>query len=87
MPRQSGRIDTFAAEQAARYTKRPAIELYDLQTDHWELVNVGDKPDNAATAVRLRTTLDGWMKQQGDEGDKTEREAKEHQAGNRRKSN
>lgn len=79
--------DAFAAEQAARYTKRPAIELYDLQTDPWELANIADKPDNAATVARLRALLDSWMKQQGDEGDKTEREAKEHQAGNRRKSN
>ncbi|MEI6536895.1 MAG: sulfatase [Verrucomicrobiaceae bacterium] len=71
--------DAFAREQAARYIKRPAVELYDLQTDPWELVNVADRPENAESVSRLRMQLDGWMKQQGDEGDKTEREAKKHQ--------
>ncbi len=71
--------DALAAEQAALYTKRPAIELYDLQADPWELKNVAGNPENAETITRLRTQLDAWMKQQGDEGDKTEREANEHQ--------
>lgn len=75
--------DAFAAEQAARYTKRPAIELYDLQADPWELTNAADRPENAATLGRLRAQLDAWMRQQGDLGDQTEREATEHQAGKR----
>ena len=75
--------DAFATEQAARYTQRPAVELYDLQTDPWELTNVADRQDNAATVARLRTQLEAWMKQQGDLGDQTEREATEHQAGKR----
>ena len=75
--------DAFARAQVAWYTKRPATELYDLQNDPWELKNVADKPENAATLAKLRSQLDAWMKQQGDEGDKTEREAKEHQTGNR----
>ncbi len=75
--------DAFAAEQAARYTKRPALELYDLQADPWELTNVADRPENAATLGRLRAQLDAWMRQQGDLGDQTEREATEHQAGKR----
>ncbi|MCE9612293.1 MAG: sulfatase [Chthoniobacter sp.] len=71
--------DAFARQQAARYTKRPATELYDLQADPWELTNVAEKLENAETVARLRVQLDAWMKQQGDEGDKTEREAKQHQ--------
>ena len=77
--------DAFARAQAARYTKRPAVELYDLQADPWELTNVAEKPENAETVARLRARLDAWMKQQGDQGDKTEREANEHQAGRRRR--
>jgi uncharacterized sulfatase len=77
------RGDAFAAEQAARYVKRPALELYDLQSDPWELANVAARPENAATVSALRTRLDAWMKQQGDEGDVTERQALDHQAGNR----
>ncbi|MCF7674145.1 MAG: sulfatase [Akkermansiaceae bacterium] len=71
--------DAFARAQAARYTKRPAVELYDLQTDPWELTNIAANPANADTLTRLRSQLDAWMKQQGDEGDKTEREANQHQ--------
>jgi len=71
--------DAFARAQAARYTKRPAVELYDLQNDPWELTNVAANPDNAAVMARLRAQLEAWMQQQGDEGDKTERAANEHQ--------
>lgn len=77
--------DAFAAEQAARYTKRPALELYDLRTDPWELKNVAALPENAGKLASLRAQLDAWMKQQGDTGDQTEREAKQHQAGNQMK--
>jgi uncharacterized sulfatase len=76
------RGNAFAATQLARFTKRPANELYDLQNDPWELKNVADKPENKETITRLRAQLDAWMKQQGDEGAKTEQEAYEHQ-GNR----
>jgi N-sulfoglucosamine sulfohydrolase len=71
--------DTFAAEQAARYAKRPAVELYDLQNDPWELTNLSARTEHAALITTLRGKLDGWMKQQGDLGDRTEREATEHQ--------
>ena len=77
--RQGEAGDPFALAQAARYTKRPAIELYDLKADPWELTNVAAQPGNADTITRLRSQLDAWMKQQGDRGDQTEREAKEHQ--------
>lgn len=77
--------DAFARAQAARYTRRPSVELYDLQSDPWELKNVADRPENRETVARLRAQLDAWMTQQGDEGDKTEREANEHQPGRRAK--
>jgi uncharacterized sulfatase len=78
--------DAFAAEQAARYAKRPAAELYDLQADPWELTNLASAPEQAGTIARLRAELAAWMKQQGDEGDKTEREAKLHQGSGNAKS-
>jgi uncharacterized sulfatase len=83
--RKANQGDAFAARQAARYTKRPALELYDLRTDPWELKNVAAQPENAAKLASLRHQLDAWMKQQGDTGDQTEREAKQHQAGNPQK--
>ncbi len=80
--------DTFAREQSAFYTKRPALELYDLQADPWELTNVATLPENAGTITRLRAQLDAWMRQQGDRGDATEREAKKHQhKGGKKKGN
>jgi uncharacterized sulfatase len=75
--------DAFAREQVLRYIKRPALELYDLQNDPWELLNVAARPENADTVARLHAQLDSWMKQQGDEGDKTERQATDRQSGRR----
>ena len=72
--------DAFAREQVDRYIHRPAVELYDLQNDPWEMKNLADSPQVRETKNRLRAALDTWMKQQGDEGAKTEMEAKEHQA-------
>ena len=76
--------DPFAAEQAARYARRPALELYDLEHDPWELANVAGNPEHAALIATLRGRLDAWMRQQGDLGDQTEREAKEHQGSGRK---
>ena len=76
--------DEFAARQAARYARRPSIELYDLDSDPWELVNVADKPENAPILARLRSELDAWMTQQGDQGHQTELEALDHQPGGHR---
>lgn len=73
--------NAFAASQTARYTKRPAVELYDLQADPWELNDVAANPENAAVISGLRAKLDAWMKQQGDLGDQTERDAFRHQGG------
>lgn len=76
---KKGETDAFAREQAERYLHRPAVELYDLQNDPNELKNLADQPAQSANLARLRAALDAWMKQQGDEGTKTEMEAKEHQ--------
>jgi uncharacterized sulfatase len=78
--REKGKAgDAFAAEQAARYGRRPALELYDLQEDPWELTNLAERPEHAARIAVLQGRLAEWMRQQGDLGDRTEREAKEHQ--------
>lgn len=84
--RDKGRLgDSFAAEQATRYATRPAVELYDLQSDPWELHNLADQLDSADTIRKLQDQLNDWMQQQGDQGDVTERKANEHQAGRRKK--
>ena len=71
--------DAFAREQVERYQKRPMVELYDLKNDPYEMKNLAADPTQKANLARLRGALDAWMKQQGDEGVKTEMEAKKHQ--------
>lgn len=75
--------DPFAAEQSARYSRRPATELYDLETDPWELTDLAAKMEYSMRLATLREKLDAWMKQQGDRGDATERDAKSHQGSGR----
>ena len=76
---RKGATDPFAREQAARYRRRPPIELYDLERDPFEMTNLAEQPDQKANLARLRAQLDAWMRQQGDEGVKTEMEATAHQ--------
>jgi uncharacterized sulfatase len=79
--------DSFAKEQADRYVKRPEWELYNLDVDPHELKNVAEQPDNKEILSKLKTELANWMKQQGDLGDKTEREAGNRQTQKRQEKN
>ena len=47
---------------------RPAEELYDLQTDPWELNNLAADPKHAVTLTDLRRRLEAWMKDTNDLG-------------------
>ncbi len=76
---RKGATDAFAREQVLRYQHRPAVELYDLQNDPYELINIAAQPAQKSNLARLRAALDAWMQQQGDQGVKTEMEAREHQ--------
>ena len=51
---------------------RAPEELYDLKTDPWELKNLADEPKHAKTLLKMRKTLDQWIKQTGDQGQKVE---------------
>jgi len=51
-----------------RFTTRPAIEFYDLQSDPWELHNLAADPAHAARIANMRAALTAWMTQQGDTG-------------------
>lgn len=64
-------------ERAAFYRRRPAEELYDLETDPYELKNLAGEARLAAVQKRLSARLDAWMRQQGDEGWATEQKAGE----------
>ncbi len=60
--------DPFAAARVARYQRRPAEELYDLDADPAELNDLASDPGSADVLARLRGTVDAWMAEQGDRG-------------------
>lgn len=66
-------LETAETDENARrlvnsYLTRPAIELYDLQEDPWELNNIADAPEHAERIATMRAALEEWMEQQGDRG-------------------
>ncbi|MFN3168322.1 MAG: sulfatase [Phycisphaeraceae bacterium] len=64
--------DANAAKLVERYRHRPAVELYDLEQDPFEMNNRAGDPALAEVRKRLHEQLAAWMKQQGDEGVATE---------------
>jgi uncharacterized sulfatase len=51
-----------------RFIKRPALELYDLENDKWELNNLAALPEHAKRIAAMKAELERWMQQQGDRG-------------------
>jgi len=51
---------------------RPEEELYDLEVDPWELVNLAANPAHQAKLADMRTTLDRWIRDTGDCGGTSE---------------
>ncbi len=70
----------FARKRTKRYQKRPAVELYDLKKDPFELNNLAGDPSFKEQKTRLRSELDEWMQQQGDKGRATELNALDRQS-------
>lgn len=68
-----------------RYQFRPAIELYDVVNDPYEMTNLADQPEFTETINKLRDQLEIWMKSQGDQGIQTEQVARQRQRRKRRK--
>ncbi|MGK6353147.1 sulfatase family protein [Parapedobacter sp. DT-150] len=52
----------------ARITHRPAVELYDIQQDPYELENLAGKPAYQALVSQYTSQLKHWMEEQGDRG-------------------
>ena len=78
--------DADAADKVRRYEHRPAEELYALTTDRFEWHNLADDPAYAEVKAELKAKLQSWMKAQGDRGQQTELEARQHQNRNRKKA-
>lgn len=68
--------DAHATDRLGLYQYRPAVEFYDLKDDPHELSNLAKHEGLQPIIASLRDQLDAWMKQQGDEGMKTEMLAK-----------
>lgn len=66
--RDMAETDPAAKAIVDAYYKRPAEELYDLQADPNEQVNLASDPGHAKTLKDLRLRLEAWRKAQGDTG-------------------
>jgi uncharacterized sulfatase len=66
------KTDEAAARIVDRYHRRPAEELYNVRSDPHEQYNLAADPAHAELVESLRSELDAWMRQQGDDGVATE---------------
>ena len=82
---ERAKTDPNAAKLVRRYQHRPAEELYDVESDPYELDNLADAPALQSVKSELAKRLDEWMRRQGDKGVATELEAFERQGRKRRK--
>ena len=47
---------------------RPPEELYDLESDPHETINLANEPEYEVTLTRMRAQLEQWMEETGDQG-------------------
>jgi N-sulfoglucosamine sulfohydrolase len=64
---EAAKTNPAAAATVRRYHERPAVELYDLHADPFETNNLAAAPTQAARVKELRSQLEAWMRQQGDQ--------------------
>ena len=60
--------------QSLWFQPRPADQLYDLQKDPHEVVNLAEDPAHRETLVRLQSALDSWIAERPDLSDMPEEE-------------
>jgi len=65
---EKARTDAQVAKLLDVIEHHPAEELYDLQTDPYELHNIADKPEVKPTLKKMRKELKQWMTLQNDPG-------------------
>lgn len=65
---QASQTDAHARSLVDRLVRRPAVQMFDLRNDPWELENVADHPDVQSARQELEALLASWMKAQGDPG-------------------
>lgn len=79
---KAAETDEVAEGLVQKYSHRPREELYHIKNDKWCLLNLAEDEKYAETVKDLRQELLKWMEECGDEGQKTELEAFEHQVKN-----
>lgn len=63
---QSGKLDRIQSRHASK--NRPTEELYDLQIDPFEIVNLADSISTQQELLRHRTILEKWIERTNDQG-------------------
>lgn len=71
--------DSKAARLVKRYRWRPAVELYDVLNDPFEMINLAGGADYQEVEKQLRAELLAWMQACGDQAQQTELKAKQRQ--------
>lgn len=66
---ESAKTDTKSAELVKRFRERPEYQLFDLNTDPYEMHNLAENPEYAEKIKLFKQSITSWMKQQGDDGD------------------
>ena len=70
----TAQTDQRASWLIDRFVHRPALELYDHETDPWELNNLAEQPAYATRVAEMKEALLEWMERMGDKGVKMETE-------------
>lgn len=73
---------TSDRERADAYRHRPEVELYDILEDPYQLNNLASLPQYQTVLNEMEKELQAFMKQQGDQGKKTEAAAESRQGNN-----
>jgi N-sulfoglucosamine sulfohydrolase len=61
------RKDTqYGSRTVEAYIHRPRFELYDVEADPQELVNLADRPEHAKVLAELQAKLANWQKRTKD---------------------
>jgi N-sulfoglucosamine sulfohydrolase len=65
---EKAKTDPAAGKLVQRYRKPPEFQLFDLESDPWEMNNLAANPEYAPRLEELKSAITDWMKQQGDGG-------------------
>lgn len=68
------RNGSLSQEQLTLFTKRPVEELYDIESDPYEMRNLSGNPAYVDQLICLREAVDAWRAEVGDLGDISETE-------------